>query len=536
MLARRLESPLAVAPHHDKPGGGGRPHRRRSCARSGGPPGDGHRRGDVRAGRLRCAAACDARGRRPRLTYRRWCRSTCAVRSRCDPTNGNQFALVLLSTCRRRSAARSAGWSRPRRGCARSGDARGVADLRPVAGPGVPAPPGAVLATDFARKATGVTTSVRGPGRTAAPRRAADHPAQWGWAPMSADQSFRSGSRRAECTSASESTPPDPGPGGPRRGAGRGWQRYSLMRDRGRLSAQRLSPRRRSGRVPRAAPSRSGHGQETNVGRRLAGVRRFKRVLNAGVLTGWRWLDRAGEIVTGTRAADMAASATAPASASRPRPWSAPARSTSARASWSAGRRRWPPATDPRPGRPRGGPWSWATSVQCSARGWRSWRTVGPESATSGSSQDVFVSDSGHGYQDPDRPIGEQFGGHHPVRIGAGSGSATARSCSRAPTSGQRGRRRRLGRPRPDCHSVVGGAPHPPDPSLRGGIGWVGTRGDVRPVVVGTWGDAVSRRATTPHLTAPGWVAREAGPCARPAAVTPCYLVPQVLQQVGYRR
>lgn len=35
--------------------------------------------------------------------------------------------------------------------------------------------------------------------------------------------------------------------------------------------------------------------------------------------------------------------------------------------------------------------------------------------------QDVFVSDAGHGYQDPDIPIGDQLGHHQPVRIGAGS-------------------------------------------------------------------------------------------------------------------
>lgn len=34
---------------------------------------------------------------------------------------------------------------------------------------------------------------------------------------------------------------------------------------------------------------------------------------------------------------------------------------------------------------------------------------------------DVFVSDSGHGYQQPDRPIGDQLGAHAPVRIGSGS-------------------------------------------------------------------------------------------------------------------
>lgn len=35
--------------------------------------------------------------------------------------------------------------------------------------------------------------------------------------------------------------------------------------------------------------------------------------------------------------------------------------------------------------------------------------------------QDVFVTDSNHGYTDPDVPIGRQLGEHQPVRIGAGT-------------------------------------------------------------------------------------------------------------------
>ncbi|MEQ6899819.1 acyltransferase [Nocardioides sp. YIM 152588] len=35
--------------------------------------------------------------------------------------------------------------------------------------------------------------------------------------------------------------------------------------------------------------------------------------------------------------------------------------------------------------------------------------------------KDVFVSDASHGYEDPDVPIGRQFGEHRPVRIGSGS-------------------------------------------------------------------------------------------------------------------
>ena len=41
--------------------------------------------------------------------------------------------------------------------------------------------------------------------------------------------------------------------------------------------------------------------------------------------------------------------------------------------------------------------------------------------------QSVFITDASHGYQDPETPIGKQFGAHQPVVIGPrapGSGTA----------------------------------------------------------------------------------------------------------------
>ncbi len=91
--------------------------------------------------------------------------------------------------------------------------------------------------------------------------------------------------------------------------------------------------------------------------------------------------------------------------------------------------------------------------------------------------QDVLVSDSGHGYQDPDLPIGVQLGPHEPIRIGSGSwighgaiilgGTALGRNVVVAAGSVVRGRF--------DDHEVIGGVParvlrrHVP------GTGWVAT-------------------------------------------------------------
>ena len=104
--------------------------------------------------------------------------------------------------------------------------------------------------------------------------------------------------------------------------------------------------------------------------------------------------------------------------------------------------------------------------------------------------QDVFVTDSGHGYQDPNLPIGEQFGAHLPVRIGSGSwighgaiilpGANSGRNVVVAAGSVVRG----------DVadHSIVGGAPAKLIRRYEPGVGWIGTRGDVRPVTSGHFG------------------------------------------------
>ena len=89
--------------------------------------------------------------------------------------------------------------------------------------------------------------------------------------------------------------------------------------------------------------------------------------------------------------------------------------------------------------------------------------------------QDVFVSDASHGYQDPELPIGLQFGAHQPVRIGSGSwighgamilpGTTIGRNVVVAAGSVVRG-------DVPD-HTVVGGVPARAIRQYDAADGWV---------------------------------------------------------------
>lgn len=96
--------------------------------------------------------------------------------------------------------------------------------------------------------------------------------------------------------------------------------------------------------------------------------------------------------------------------------------------------------------------------------------------------QDVFVSDASHGYQDPDVPVGRQFGLHQPVSIGSGSwighgamvlpGTTIGRNVVVAAGSVVRGT--------VEDHAVVGGIPARVIRRLEPGVGWVAEGGDVR--------------------------------------------------------
>lgn len=108
--------------------------------------------------------------------------------------------------------------------------------------------------------------------------------------------------------------------------------------------------------------------------------------------------------------------------------------------------------------------------------------------------QAVFISDSGHGYQDPNLPIGKQMSPHEPISIGSGSwvghgamilpGSRIGKQVVVGAGAVVRGEI-------PD-HCVVAGVPARIVRRLEPGVGWVGVKGDVRPVIdfermVTTW-------------------------------------------------
>ena len=124
--------------------------------------------------------------------------------------------------------------------------------------------------------------------------------------------------------------------------------------------------------------------------------------------------------------------------------------------------------------------------------------------------QDVLVSDSGHGYQDPHLPIGVQLGPHQPIRIGSGSwighgviilgGTTIGRHVVVAAGSVVRGQ--------VDDHAVIGGIPATVLRRYAAGTGWVAATDpdDVRPEVRQPWAIPVvpgSSKRTDPPETLP---------------------------------
>jgi acetyltransferase-like isoleucine patch superfamily enzyme len=99
--------------------------------------------------------------------------------------------------------------------------------------------------------------------------------------------------------------------------------------------------------------------------------------------------------------------------------------------------------------------------------------------------QDVFVSDSSHGYQELETPIGRQLGIHQPVTIGSGTwighgaivlpGTVIGRNVVVAAGSVVRGV--------VEDNAVVGGSPARTIRQFEPGVGWVTPSGHVRPVV-----------------------------------------------------
>ena len=99
--------------------------------------------------------------------------------------------------------------------------------------------------------------------------------------------------------------------------------------------------------------------------------------------------------------------------------------------------------------------------------------------------QDVFVSDASHGYQELDIPIGQQLGAHQPVSIGSGTwighgaiilpGAVIGRNVVVAAGTVVRGT--------VADYAIVGGAASRTLRTFEAGVGWVTPAGDIRPVV-----------------------------------------------------
>lgn len=243
----------------------------------------------------------------------------------------------------------------------------------------------------------------------------------------------------------------------------------------------------------------------------------IKRLVNAGVLAGWRWLDHAGRITPGTRAAARFGSFGADTSIGFPAATLMGTRAIHLGSGTLVGRQA-TLAVGYGPDDPNLPERGLVVGDRC-VLGERV-TIVAHTSVVIGDAvwfgQDVFVSDAGHGYQDPDLPIGQQFGDHQPVTIGSGSwlghgsivlpGAQIGRNVVVAAGSVVRG-------VVPDF-SVVGGAPAKLLRRYEPGVGWVGTRGDVRPVVIGQFGEAYCSEESTPAARKPSTVS---SPATRPA-------------------
>jgi acetyltransferase-like isoleucine patch superfamily enzyme len=223
-----------------------------------------------------------------------------------------------------------------------------------------------------------------------------------------------------------------------------------------------------------------------------------RRLLNRGVLGVWGWLDRAGEIVPGTRAAEAFGSFGAGSCIAFPPATLLNVGSMHIGSNTLIGRQ----ATlsvgygvgDPNLAVSRlviGDRCSLGTRVAITAH----------ESIEIGDGvyfgQGVFVTDASHGYQDPARPIGQQFGTHQPVSIGSGTwvghgatilpGARIGRNVVVAAGAIVRGE--------VDDYAVVAGNPARVVRRLEPGVGWVGSRGDIRPLLGSELGSELTEPA-----------------------------------------
>jgi acetyltransferase-like isoleucine patch superfamily enzyme len=215
-------------------------------------------------------------------------------------------------------------------------------------------------------------------------------------------------------------------------------------------------------------------------------VKRRERWVNSGVHAVWRRVQRAGEIVPGTRAAEEFGALGEGSSIGFPAATLMGVRSIHVGARTLIGRHvtlsvGYGPADDRLPER------GLVIGDRC-VLGARTSLTA-HSSIVLGDDvwfgQDVFVSDASHGYQELGVPIGRQLGEHRPVTVGAGSwvghgaiilpGSTIGRNVVVAAGSVVRGT--------VEDHAVVGGSPARVLRRFERGIGWLSAGGDIRPVL-----------------------------------------------------
>lgn len=216
-------------------------------------------------------------------------------------------------------------------------------------------------------------------------------------------------------------------------------------------------------------------------------ARRLVRVsANAGVHAAWRWVDRAGEIVPGTRAAEAFGSFGAGSCIGFPPATLMNVASIHLGIDVLVGREAtlsvgYGPDDPLAPARGI----VMGDGCVLGARTTITAHTSIELGEAVFFGQGVFVTDASHGYQVPDKPIGAQLGQRHAVSIGAGSwighaavilpGTRIGRNVVVAAGSVVRG-------PVED-HAVVAGNPARVVRRLEPGIGWVSNGGDVRPVL-----------------------------------------------------
>jgi carbonic anhydrase/acetyltransferase-like protein (isoleucine patch superfamily) len=209
------------------------------------------------------------------------------------------------------------------------------------------------------------------------------------------------------------------------------------------------------------------------------------RAANRLVHAGWRWLDRAGEIIPGTAAAEEFGSFGADSCIDFPPAALQNVASIHIGAGTLVGRNA-TLAAGYGVGDPSLRPRALVIGDEC-VLGARTTITAHRSIVIEDGvffGQGVFVTDTSHGYQDLDLPVGKQLGEHHPVRIGAGTwighhavvlpGTRIGAHVVVAAGSVVRGEI--------EDFAVVAGNPSRVVRRLEPGVGWVGSR-DVRPII-----------------------------------------------------